>query len=104
MASTPQTKRADAQEFEVRELFALGVAVTFVCVFVWRDLNWLVAMAGGIAAGVGYGALLARAPTHRPAHALALPPWAARAGRFCFDPRHGTIGPAAAAAASAATR
>jgi hypothetical protein len=103
MASTPQTKRADAQEFEVRELFALGVAVTFVCVFVWRDLNWLVAMAGGIAAGVGYGALLSRAATHGLAHALAVTLWTAGTGLFVYDQSDGSIVLAAAAAALVAT-
>src|SRR5260370_32832501 len=85
MASTPQTKRADAQEFEVRELFALGVAVTFVCAFVWRDLNWLVAMAGGIAAGVGHCPLLARAATHGLAPSLGLTPLPARRRLFFYD-------------------
>src|SRR5260370_16987864 len=104
MASTQQTKRADAQEFEVRELFALGVAVTFVCVFVWRDLNWLVAMAGGIAAGVGYGALLSRAATHGLAHALAVTLWTAGTGLFVYDQTDGRHLLAAPAAPLGATR
>jgi hypothetical protein len=103
MASTPQSKRAEAQEFEVRELFALGVAVTFVCVFVWRDLNWLLAIAGGIAAGVGYGALLSRAATHGLATALAVTLWAAGVGLFVYEQSDGSIVLAAAAAAVVAS-
>src|SRR5260370_16798214 len=103
MASTPQTKRADAQEFEVRELFALGVAVTFVCVFVWRDLNWLVAMAGGIAAGVGYGALLSPAATHGLSPALALTLWAAGPRLFVYNQSDATILPPPPAAPLSAT-
>ena len=103
MASTPQTKRAEAQEVDVRELFVLGVAVTFVCKFVWGDLNWLLAMAGGIAVAVGYGWLLSGAATRGPAHALAVTFWAGGVGLFVYEQSDGSIVLAAAAAALVAT-
>lgn len=103
MASTPQTKRTKAEEAEAAEVFALGVAVAFACTFVWGDLNWLLAIAGGLAAAAGHGWLLFCAATHGLASALAVMLWAAAAGFGAYEQSDGSIVLAAAAAAVAAT-